>query len=160
VGSHYTTQIQINPYKLHTNRATLAGIGLSYLSIWTKPMTKANHTVLLVDDSAIIVERLKLMLEQIETIHEIRDANSYANAVILIEEAEPDIAILDINMPDKNGIELLRYVKNRHPDTIVIMMSNQADEFYRRLCYVLGVHCFIDKSIEFDKIPQIVASLP
>ena len=91
-------------------------------------------------------------------IGEITSAGSYEEALVLLVPAHPDIAILDINLPGASGIELLRYIKTRYPSTHVIMLSNQSGEFYRAKCKSLGASYFIDKSTEFDQVPQAIAS--
>ncbi|HMH32860.1 MAG TPA: response regulator [Puia sp.] len=125
----------------------------------TEPMTQTGKIVLIVDDSAIIIERLVQMLENLEKIQQVIIADSYAMAVSRISETKPDLAILDINLPDKSGIELLRYIKNNMAEIKVIMLTNQADEYYRNLCKRLGSAYFIDKSGEIDKTPAIISSL-
>jgi CheY-like chemotaxis protein len=115
--------------------------------------------LLLVDDSPAIIHRLTSMLEELPGLHTIKVAGSYAQALTLLSAAPcPDILLLDINLPDRNGIELLRYVRLHHPEIIVIMISNQEGAFYRDLCERLGAVRYIDKSTEFELIPALVAS--
>jgi len=122
-------------------------------------MTNTGKIVLVVDDSPIIIERLVHMLENLEKVQQVIIADSYAMAVSRISEAKPDLAILDINLPDKSGIELLKYIKTNMAEIKVIMLSNQADEYYRNLCKRLGSAYFIDKSGEIDQTPIIISSM-
>ncbi|HUB62618.1 MAG TPA: response regulator transcription factor [Puia sp.] len=116
-------------------------------------------SLFIVDDSLLIIERLLGMLEGLLPAELIGYAGSYSEALSLIDISPPDILLLDVHLPDKSGVELLRVVRKRHPDTIVIMISNQSDESYRSVCTSLGAFRFLDKSTEFEEIPNIISAL-
>ncbi|HEV2355397.1 MAG TPA: response regulator [Puia sp.] len=116
-------------------------------------------TLLIVDDSPIIIDRLRNMLEGVLLPHQLRHAGSYVEALSLLLVKVPDIILLDINLPDKSGIEVLKLVKSRYPEVTVIMITNQSDPSYRSVCAALGAHRFLDKSTEFEGIPDLIASL-
>ncbi|HEX8331450.1 MAG TPA: response regulator transcription factor [Segetibacter sp.] len=116
-------------------------------------------TVLIVDDSPIIITKLVELLEEVRTIKTIKSSNSYIQAVESIDGHTPDVVLLDINLPDKSGIQLLRYVKNKLPLTIVIMVTNQNSTYYKNLCIDLGAEHFLDKSRDFETLPFILSSL-
>ena len=122
-------------------------------------MEKEKKTMIIVDDSPLIVNRLVEMLNELTNLQWIKNAANYAEAIPLITENKPGILMLDINLPDKSGIEILRTVKDENPATIVIMITNQANEHYRRLCMNLGADYFIDKTKEFEQIAEIVAAI-
>ena len=120
---------------------------------------KLKMTVLIVDDSPLILTKITELLEDVEAITTLKTCGSYARAVQYFETYKPKIALLDINLPDKSGIELLQYVKSTAPDTTVIMLTNQSSDYYRRLCFNKGADYFLDKSQDFDNIPSILTSL-
>jgi len=116
--------------------------------------------LLIVDDSPVIIRRLKSLLKDLSGLPPIMEADSYATAIPQLSAAPPpDILLLDINLPDRSGIELLRYVRRHHPAIAVIMISNQGSTFYRNLCLELGAARYIDKSTEFELVPMIVTLL-
>ena len=116
-------------------------------------------TVLIVDDSPIIITKLVELLEEVCTIKTIKSSSSYSHAVESIDVHNPDVVLLDINLPDKSGIQLLRYVKNNLPLTRVIMVTNQNSTYYKKLCIDLGADHFLDKSKDFETLPSILSSL-
>jgi len=123
-------------------------------------MKTGKKTVVIVDDSPLIVKRLVDMLNDLPGLEWIKNAGNYADGLQLIEENNPGILLLDINLPDKSGIELLRVCRESNPGTKVLMITNQANEYYRKLCLKLGASYFIDKSKEFEQIAEAIASIP
>jgi DNA-binding NarL/FixJ family response regulator len=117
------------------------------------------RSLFIVDDSPLIIERLLGMLEGLLSPEQIGFAGSYGEALSIIDPSPPDILLLDVHLPDRSGVELLRVVRKRHPTTIVIMISNQSDESYRSVCAALGALRFLDKSTEFEEIPGLIMSL-
>ena len=123
-------------------------------------MQRGKKTILIVDDSPLIVRRLIDMLSELPNLEWIKNAGNYADGIELVQRHNPGILLLDINLPDKSGIELLRICKENNPGTKVIMITNQANEQYRKLCLKLGADYFIDKSKEFEQIADTIADIP
>jgi DNA-binding NarL/FixJ family response regulator len=119
----------------------------------------AAKSILIVDDSLIITERLQVLLRGLDNIGSIECARDYSLALQLLTATSFDIVLLDINLPGKSGIELLRHIKATCARTIVIMLSNQSGRFYRDICNRLGADYFVDKSAEFEDVPVIISSL-
>lgn len=115
--------------------------------------------ILIIDDSYLIIERLTDMLKEHENIGDIMHALTGNDAIEILESRTPDVILLDINLPDTNGVELLRIVKEKYPGIVVIMLTNQANDYYRQLCIKLGADHFADKSEDFDLIPGFISSL-
>ena len=115
--------------------------------------------ILIVDDSILIVERLLDFIGSIENIGEIKHADTYEKAELLFRQCKPDIVLLDIQLPDASGINLLNKIKSYHREVIVMMFSNHASSYYKSVCMELGADYFFDKSRDFDLIPGIISSL-
>ena len=121
---------------------------------------KANEqAILIVDDSALIIERLLVMLNGLGTVKDITTASCYREAVDVLTERQVDIAILDIHLTGKNGIELLKFIVKNYPQVKVVMLSNAGNDKYRDLCKKEGAKYFIDKSKEFELVPDILTAL-
>lgn len=115
--------------------------------------------MLIVDDNMRFVERMIGLLDETSNIGYINVANDYDEASRAIEEDRPDIVLLDINLPGKNGIEILRKIKSSGSPSHVIMVTNHADDYYRDQCKEIGADHFLDKSNDFAKVPAIISSL-
>jgi DNA-binding NarL/FixJ family response regulator len=116
--------------------------------------------LLIVDDAPLIISRLTTLLEGLPCLATIDSASTVAEALEKLSRPPlPDFVLLDINLPDRSGIDLLRHLHTHHPAIVVIMQSNQSGIFYRNLCLQLGASYYIDKSTEFQFIPTILANL-
>jgi len=119
-------------------------------------MNKRKFAILIVDDNKMFVERIIGMLEKIENIKMINVAADFDEANRILESQKHNLVILDINLPGKNGIELLKQIKSSDHPCEVIMLTNHADDFYREQCISLGAKYFLDKSQDFFIVPHIV----
>jgi DNA-binding NarL/FixJ family response regulator len=80
-------------------------------------------SVFLADDHAIIRDGLKLLLEEQQDIRVVGEAGNGRDAVIKIQQQCPDIAIIDIAMPELNGIEAARLIRDSCPSLKVLILS-------------------------------------
>lgn len=87
-------------------------------------------TVLLADDHPIVRHGLRHLFEEATDIRIVGEASDGLQAVQLAEKFKPNVLILDIMMPDLNGLEVLRQVKERSPATCSIVLSMQSADVY------------------------------
>lgn len=112
--------------------------------------------VLLVDDSVLIMDKMIGILREIEDIRTVIQASCYSEAVPIIEEVEPDVVIMDIFLGDSIGFDLLNFLKARYPSIGIIVITNHSGQRYRDLCKKMGAHHFLDKSNDFELIPELI----
>jgi DNA-binding NarL/FixJ family response regulator len=114
--------------------------------------------ILLVEDSKEIASRVYLMLEEIPNVIVVGFADNVNNAVDSINKYAPDLVVLDIQLHfdtnSKTGIDLLRIIKNSYPNIETIMLSNHSEPHYIDICLNLGARYFLDKTLDFDKLPE------
>ena len=122
-------------------------------------MVKAKLILLIVDDNTWFVERMICLLKGIKNIGYINLAHNYEEAILCMERERPDVVLLDINLPDKNGIEVLNKIRDSGWKCSVIMISNHDNEFYRQQCRELGATYFLDKSKDFGLVPSIISRM-
>ncbi len=113
--------------------------------------------VLLVDDTVMILQRLQSLLSEVKQVSSTESVTSAEEALVLMEGYQPDVMVLDINMPGMSGIDMLRKL-NFHEmiKPVVIMLTNNTFAGYRDECMRLGADYFLDKSRDFGMIPTIV----
>jgi len=113
--------------------------------------------VLLIDDTVLILQRLKSLLSELKQVDRTEAVTSAEEALVLLEGYQPDIMVLDINMPGMSGIEMLRKLNLKNViKPVVIMLTNNTFAGYRDECMRLGADYFLDKSRDFLLIPSIV----
>ncbi len=114
--------------------------------------------VLIVDDSPIVRARSVEALSAIETIEVVGQAQDVQEARQLFQQLKPHAVVLDIRLPGGNGIDVLRYIKEQAPYTMVIILTNFSDEHYRKACIQAGADYFLDKSNEFDAVSTLLVN--
>jgi DNA-binding NarL/FixJ family response regulator len=121
--------------------------------------SKKKLTVFLADDSALIRERLPGILAEITEVELIGQAADGIEAINSVRELKPDIVVLDIRMPGKNGMEVLTELKKFKPAPCVIIMTNYPYPQYRKKCLDLGADYFLDKSTDFDRLLTVIKQI-
>jgi YesN/AraC family two-component response regulator len=95
------------------------------------------------------------MLEELAGIEVVGQAENVAEAISAIRILQPDAVILDIRMPGGIGIDVLENIKQDDSAVLVIVLTNYPYPVYRQKCLQAGADFFLDKSIEFDQIPEL-----
>ena len=112
--------------------------------------------VILADDHSVMRHGLRLILEQHEGFQVMGEARDGREAVSLAEALHPDVAVLDITMPNLNGIEAARQITEKQPAVAVVVLSMHADESYVLRALKAGARGYLLKeSPEADFISAI-----
>jgi DNA-binding NarL/FixJ family response regulator len=115
--------------------------------------------VFIVDDSKAVRERLVNTLSEIDGMNAVGEARNAAEALEGIRKLQPEVVILDIQMPGGSGIEVLRAIKQESRAPVVLMLTNHSYPQYREKCMELGADYFLDKIRDFDSLTEILKSL-
>ena len=110
--------------------------------------------LLIVDDEQSYRQLLTLVFEG--SGHQIRTAVNGREALRMLDEEPADAIISDVKMPDMDGIELLRNVRESHPDTGVVLMTAFASVETAREAFKLGADDFIQKPFDVEELKIIV----
>jgi DNA-binding NarL/FixJ family response regulator len=112
--------------------------------------------IFIVEDSPIIRGRIIAMLSPLK-MEIIGTSDEFNDALASIRETQPDTVILDIRIKNGSGIDLLKIIKEEHPETRVIMLTNFPYPAYMKKCMDLGADYFFDKSNDFEKIVYVLS---
>jgi DNA-binding NarL/FixJ family response regulator len=115
-------------------------------------------SLLIVDDNVSFVGRMISFLKEVDAVGVIHAAYNYDEAYELLDQ-KPNLVLLDIQMPGKNGMKLLKQIKDSTANCGVIMLTNNTNEYYRHQCKKLGASHFLDKTNEFELVPGIINDL-
>ena len=114
--------------------------------------------ILLADDHAVVRQGFKLILNQEPDLEVIGETGNGSDAVRLANELRPDLIILDIAMPDVNGVETTRRILENCPDRRVLILSMHKDAVYVRETLRAGAKGYILKeSIDQDLLRAVRA---
>ncbi len=116
-------------------------------------------SILVVDDEPDVIElfRQRFRRELRSGAYVLHFATSGRDALALLATGvEPELLVLlsDINMPEMDGLQLLREIKRRRPDLPVIMVTAYDDADRRRAAEAFGAADFLNKPIDFDHLKQ------
>ena len=112
--------------------------------------------ILLCDDHAVIRRGLRLVLEQHEDFEVVGEASDGREAVQKAEELKPDIVVLDITMPNLNGIEAARQITAKQPAISIIVLSMHADEAFVLKALKAGARGYVLKEASEGDLVQAI----
>jgi two-component system invasion response regulator UvrY len=101
--------------------------------------------VLIADDHAIVREGLKQILADTKDIVVAGDAANGVDAIKLARKGKGDVLLLDISMPDRGGIEVLKQVKKELPDLAILMLSMHREDQYAIRALKAGASGYLNK---------------
>lgn len=115
--------------------------------------------ILIVDDHPIVRRGLKLLLEAEPGWRVVGLAADGAAAVGLAEEKRPAVAIVDLNLPDRSGLEVTTAIKERSPGTGVVILSMHMNEFYLKAARRRGASAYVSKHVAEKEIVTAVKAV-
>lgn len=115
--------------------------------------------VLIADDSVMVIDRIMEILRELPGL-EIAGCAKDANETLqLVGQLDPQVIILDLEMPGGSALDVLRAIKAGRPHIVAIVLTNSASIPFRKACTTVGAEFFLDKSYEFDQLRGILAQI-
>lgn len=116
-------------------------------------------TIVLVDDHALVRQGFRRILEEEPGLQVVGEAGSALEGVALVRQTRPDVVLMDMAMPDANGIHAAREILRERPATRVLVLSMYADAQYVRSALDAGVAGYILKSALETDLTRAVRSV-
>jgi DNA-binding NarL/FixJ family response regulator len=112
--------------------------------------------IFIVEDSPLVRARLVDILDAVPGAKVVGEATRADAAIRDILATRPDVVVLDLNLAEGSGFDVLRAVHHQAPEIDFYMLSNFAADPYRQLAERLGARDFFDKSKEFERVRDII----
>ncbi len=116
-------------------------------------------TLILADDHRLVRDGIKSLLSGATDITILAEAENGAQAAELAEQHKPDVMLLDISMPQLNGLEAIKAIKSRSPNTKVIMLSMHEEPEYIIKSLKNGASGYLLKSVERDELLKAICTV-
>ena len=115
--------------------------------------------VILADDHNLVRAGLRALLERLPEVAVVGEAANGREALVLIAKARPDLALLDIGMPELNGLDAAARIAREAPRTRLVMLSMHANESYVAQAIRLGVAGYVLKESCADELPVLLRAV-
>lgn len=113
-------------------------------------------SVLLVDDHPLVIAGVRQMLETASDIRVVAQAASAEDAMMQLAARCIDVALIDISLPDENGMALLQRIKRTSPHVAVVMLSAYSEDAYAIRALRGGAHGYVSKGASLDVLLDAV----
>jgi DNA-binding NarL/FixJ family response regulator len=115
--------------------------------------------VVIVDDHPLLREGTSTLLERAADIQVVGVASLGTDALRLVREHQPDVLLLDVNLPDMSGVEVARQVRASFPCVGILVLTGHDDRGFRRSLVHLGVQGYLTKAATGDEITRAIRDL-
>ena len=115
--------------------------------------------ILLADDHRIMREGLKSLLNEEADMEVVGEADNGRRAIEMVDELTPDVVVMDIGMPELNGIEATRRIVLDHPDTKVVALSMHSDRRFMAEILKAGAAGYLLKDGAFDELAGAIRTV-
>jgi DNA-binding NarL/FixJ family response regulator len=122
-------------------------------------MTADPLSVVIVEDHAVFSEKLAVLLGHVPGVRVVGRAVDVPTGRDRIRRLRPDVAILDVRLPQGSGFDLLADVKGASPSPVAFVMTAYADPEYQKRSMALGADFFFEKSTGLKEMLKVIKSI-
>lgn len=125
----------------------------------TRVMTDASLRVFLLDDHEVVRQGLKALLEAEPDLEVVGEASNASEALARVPALKPDVAVLDVRLPDGDGISVCRELKSRMPDLACLMLTSFGDDDALFSAIMAGASGYVLKQIKGNDLVGAVRTV-
>lgn len=112
--------------------------------------------VLLIDDHAIVREGYRRLIEKHSGIEVVAEAGDAPSGYEAFKKSQPDVVVIDISMPGRGGIDLVRQIRQREPAARILVFSMHASPTYAQQAFRAGARGYVTKSSSPDLLVSAI----
>lgn len=118
-----------------------------------------QHSIVVIDDHAIFIQGLSLLIDGEKDFTVIGSASNIADAKVLLENKKPDIAIIDLNLGDEDGLALIKDIVEKNPEQKLLVLSMLQERYYAERCLAAGARGYVMKDSAADTLISAMRSI-
>jgi DNA-binding NarL/FixJ family response regulator len=118
-----------------------------------------KHSLLVIDDHRLFNDGLKTILKNFGGFNKIKQLYDSREAIETIKTFEPDLIILDFNMPHINGLELCKLILSQFPSQAILIVSMYEEERYIKEFQKIGAKGYLSKSTSTEEMKEVILKI-
>lgn len=112
--------------------------------------------IVVVDDHPLMLKGVKIAVDSSIDMEVTGEASNWQELLEILDDHIPDIVILDINIPQKSGLDILKDLQNRHPNLPVLILSMHSEERFAIRALKAGAKGYLNKSSISDELEKAI----
>ncbi|MDR2499167.1 MAG: response regulator transcription factor, partial [Tannerellaceae bacterium] len=113
----------------------------------------------IIDDHKVVVEGLEFLINQYDGIEVTAKAHSAAEGLQMLSQSEPDVLLLDVSLPDGNGIDLCKQIKSEHPNLKILMLTSYSEIGLVMRALENGASAYVLKTAMIEEVREGILAL-
>jgi two-component system invasion response regulator UvrY len=115
--------------------------------------------IILADDHCLVRTGLKRLLDDVGSMTVVGEADNGRDAITLVQKLQPDVAILDINMPKLNGLETTEILHRDFPALKILIVSMHSDDLFPQRLFKAGANAYLTKDSGIQEIIHAITEV-
>ena len=116
-------------------------------------------SIFIVDDHYMVIEGIRSLLQSERNIEWVGHASNAATCLVFLKQHQPDVILMDINLPDKSGIDLCKEVKERYPAVFIIGLSTFNQQSFIQKMMDNGASGYVLKNATQQELTEAIAAV-
>ncbi len=111
-----------------------------------------ENSIVIIDDHAVFIQGLSLLIDNEKDLRVAGTATNFFDGEKLVEEIQPDLVIVDLNLGDKDGLELIEILTQKFPKIKILVLSMMQERYYAERSLAAGAKGFVMKDAVADTV--------
>ena len=111
-----------------------------------------ENRIVIIDDHAVFIQGLSLLIDNEKDLQVAGTATNFFDGEKLVEEVKPDLVIVDLNLGDKDGLDLIKILTEKNPKIKILVLSMMQERYYTERSLAAGAKGFVMKDAVADTV--------